>query len=234
MLSAMKSRMEVCAKNAFQSALDLVSNCSNETVENLEKMYADEAPWDCQDELLEPEEDIDVDGDIDDNGFHGDDDAEVHIGNVLGQICDVAEKEYTETDMPAMQDPDMKLTDGTQLVELTASKTSADPAPSFDLNKLPKTLQEALVKEGTMFSNLWGLIVYLRCGPMGLDGAYLRNAEVVRNRSRKLNWHQQLGLDLAIVYTFKTHQHFVFFFQECHRTMQKVPCMAAFIQKSIL
>lgn len=95
-----------------------------------------------------------------------------------------------------IEDPDMKLTDGAQLVELTATKRNTDPPPSFDFSKLPRTLQEALLKEGAMFSNLWALVVYLRCGEKGLDGAYLRNAEVVRNRSRKLNWHQTLEMNL--------------------------------------
>lgn len=66
-------------------------------------------------------------------------------------------------------------------------------------------LQQLRSSGGSLWSKLWMLSVALRCGNSGMDAAFLRKAEVVRSRSRKLNWQQIL-------------QHFcanIFFFTQC-------------------
>lgn len=65
------------------------------------------------------------------------------------------------------------------------------------MEELPQTLRQALSNPGNMWSNLWKLAVFLRCGEDGMDGAFLKKAEVVRERARKLNWHQPLVCPVA-------------------------------------
>lgn len=43
-----------------------------------------------------------------------------------------------------------------------------------------------------MWSRLWQLTFFLRCGEEGMDSTYLKQAEVVRRRSYQLNWQQTL------------------------------------------
>ena len=50
--------------------------------------------------------------------------------------------------------------------------------------------------DGQMWPRLWRLTFFLRCGSQGIDSQYLKNAEVVRRRSRKLNWQQTLGISV--------------------------------------
>lgn len=45
---------------------------------------------------------------------------------------------------------------------------------------------------GSMWSRLWQLTFFLRCGAEGMDSPYLKQAEIVRRRSRQLNWQQTL------------------------------------------
>ena len=44
-----------------------------------------------------------------------------------------------------------------------------------------------------MWSRLWQLAFYLRCGASGMDSAFLKKAEIIRQRARKLNWQQTLA-----------------------------------------
>lgn len=88
-------------------------------------------------------------------------------------------------------DRDVNLPDGQQLVDLTAGLDSAREGDHP--KKLPTTLAEALALDGSMWTNLWSLTLFLRCGEQGMDSAFLRKEEVVRTRSTKLNWHQLLG-----------------------------------------
>lgn len=51
---------------------------------------------------------------------------------------------------------------------------------------------------GSMWPQLWMLTVALRCGRVGMDSTFLRRAEIVRKRARKLNWAQPLGLSKVL------------------------------------
>ena len=60
------------------------------------------------------------------------------------------------------------------------------------MESFPQTLKAALAKDGNIWSNLWQLAVFLRCSVGGMDSTYLKKGEVIRQRARKLNWHQPL------------------------------------------
>ena len=51
---------------------------------------------------------------------------------------------------------------------------------------------------GHMWSRLWQLAYYLRCGTSGMDSAFLKKAEIMRRRARKLNWQQTLALMVTL------------------------------------
>lgn len=88
----------------------------------------------------------------------------------------------------APQECDSEFPEFPELTKLSADST----AKPFKTNGLPGTLREA-VGGKDLWSGIFGLCVYLRCGEAGMDSRFLKRAEVVRRRSRRLNWHQLLS-----------------------------------------
>ena len=72
-----------------------------------------------------------------------------------------------------------------------ASKVSL---PSEELS-LPSTLKEAMDAGGCRFNALFRLSVKLRSSKGGCDVPWVPNARNARRSSKKLNWHQHLGMN---------------------------------------
>lgn len=118
------------------------------------------------------------------------------VQSVLKEIQNMVEEELEPEDpdndkLPPVVDPDLSLPDGAKLVDLT--KDSPSETEQLDAASFPFTLSAALSGDRRFWAGLWQLTVALRCGRDGVDSKFLRKAEVVRKRSRKLNWHQLLG-----------------------------------------
>ena len=135
--------------------------------------------------------------------------SEQDMEKVLGHISEVAAEEFTsedrfeEADPAECKDLDEMLPDGVQLLDLThESKDSSEAKEISGKADFPKTLREA-VASPNMWAGLWQLAVQLRCGENGMDAKFLKAAEVVRKRSRKLNWHQCLRLSMTFLNLFK-------------------------------
>ena len=118
------------------------------------------------------------------------------VHNALTEIKQVAEEELNdawgeETDkMPELPDADASDPDGPSLANLTKDSGSETALPT---GSFPHTLTEALSSDRSFWAGLWQLAVFLRCGKDGMDSKFLKKAEVVRKRSKDLNWQQQLG-----------------------------------------
>lgn len=133
------------------------------------------------------------------------------IETVLNEITSVATQEFAQCDpddpeellrenadgISRPQDTDARLPDGPELIELTREPDKNSKAARPMNSEFPRTLKQAVASKN-MWSSLWGLAVFLRCGEDGMDSMFLKRAELVRARSRKLNWHQSLGVCFAI------------------------------------
>eukprot|EP00435_Cladocopium_sp_Y103_P000434 s270_g1.t1 len=180
-------RLQECANNALDASLKVVSRCSDISVESLETLYreamehdglADE-PDEVEDMLLEDVIIADFDNAMPVN----------EVQTVLSEIQHLAEEEFNECDeendqCPDAEDQDLKLPDGLQLVDLT--KESKSETKALKPETFPHTLSEALSGDRAFWAGLWQLTVSLRCGEDGIDSKFLRKAEVVRRRSRKI------------------------------------------------
>ncbi|CAK9073231.1 ZnF_CDGSH domain-containing protein [Durusdinium trenchii] len=195
--------LRTCAKYALASALHLVSECSGISKNVLTQMYQNECVNDffededeeCPDESLEEAMQQEAQAICDAA-------SEQDMEKVLGHISEVAAEEFAsedrfeEADPAECKDLDEMLPDGVQLLDLThESKDSSEAKEISGKADFPKTLREA-VASPNMWAGLWQLAVQLRCGENGMDAKFLKAAEVVRKRSRKLNWHQSLEMDL--------------------------------------
>ena len=197
-------KMRECAKHALASALWLVSHCSDWTTQALEKTYRAESAmgfFDQQDDETN-QEDM-----FDDDNLELENPASV-IEHVLTEIEEEAAEEFADPDAwektvsaRKAPDPDASLPDGADLIDLTTS--DADPSNPTDANqKLGQifTLRDAIGASSTdIFSGLWQLSVFLRCGTSGMDSKFLKKAELLRKKSRSLNWHQTLEHDLKCI-----------------------------------
>ena len=65
--------------------------------------------------------------------------------------------------------------------------------------KLPGTLLEAMTAPGDRFNALWRFVLRLRTARGGVDTKWLINARNARKSSKKLNWHQHLGLLMCLI-----------------------------------
>lgn len=156
----------------------------------------------CQDDLLEGEEAF--------AAAHLEKESQKHeVETMLSYIKDMASDTIAENQVdedgnfpetpPKECDPDLQLPEGQKIIDLTdeplanEEERTAEQIFTKKASLFPKTLSQALAQDGPFWSNMWQLAVALRCGDKGMDSLYLRRAEVVRRRSRKLNWHQYLG-----------------------------------------
>ena len=125
-----------------------------------------------------------------------DQDPSEDVHNALIEIQQVAreeleeEKDDDQDEIPDVRDADLDLPDGDKLLELTRESASQT---TMQTEKFPRTLSQALSGDRTFWGGLWQLAVFLRCGQDGMDSKFLKKAEVIRRRSSKMNWQQQLG-----------------------------------------
>ena len=182
-----------CCKNGLESALKLVSRCTNFTESSLENLYRSS----CSDGSFAGEE------------YEGPTEEDLlEDGN-----ADNLEKETSCIDvLQTIKDESDMLQDGAKTVEDPApfagvpdepelQKTVAVPASEGDRDdgSLPATLQEALmIGGGDLFNALWRLCVRLRSDKGGSDCRFLPNARGARRTSKRLNWHQWNEHQLAV------------------------------------
>eukprot|EP00435_Cladocopium_sp_Y103_P043850 s486_g12.t1 len=165
-----------CVQNALSSALLLAAKCADTSVHELEKVYRKQAfsIWDDDDnnvpdldttEAAEAEECLTKDAAA----------RRQEAQNVLKEIQEMAEEEYTEEPVEAPEDvskdPDAEIPDGPELIDLTTCEGDSEENRDF-----PQTLREALVSEQSMWTRLWQLTMKLRCGKHGIDCYYLRKS----------------------------------------------------------
>lgn len=100
------------------------------------------------------------------------------------------EQEPEKDNIPEVPDADLGLPDGDKLVDLTRESASET---KMQTETFPRTLSQALSGDRTFWGGLWQLAVFMRCGKDGMDSKFLKKAEVIRRRSSKMNWQQQLG-----------------------------------------
>lgn len=114
----------------------------------------------------------------------------------MAEIQQVAQEELEEVNeaeqekIPEVPDADMGLPDGDKLVDLTRESATETSMPT---ETFPRTLSQALSGDRSFWGGLWQLAVFMRCGKDGMDSKFLKKAEVIRRRSSKMNWQQQLG-----------------------------------------
>lgn len=188
-------RLQACASQGLASALHLASKCSGITASQLEKLYRME----CQCNFFDAEEE-NVEDDVEACELGQEEEAGHkvsgnEVASVLGHIKEVAVKEFAEEpaeeELIVGDDPDAKMPDGLQVIGLTEAKPSVEGTSGVKVH----TLREALIAASEdVFPSLWRLAVCLRCGEHGMDSSFLKAAEIVRKRSRKLTWLQWLGL----------------------------------------
>lgn len=181
------------------------------TARQLEQVYRREAKLD----FFKPSDDVNDDGvqggdeddfveDLFNEKAQGilDEERTNEMKHVLQEIEEVACAEHSlfedleqvgHENMKIPNDPDSTLPDAKELQGLTSSAGTDDNNDFEDVSKFPRTLKEALGPDRETWIGLWQLAVFLRCGKGGMDGKFLRKGEVVRKRSRKLNWHQSFN-----------------------------------------
>ena len=197
----------MCARDALASAVHLVAECSGIPKGSIERMYRCESVGDFFEEADEEIEGNELLEDALPENVQPIMDSEPQISTVLQQIASVAADEFEvnpddeqqEIDRPAPPDPDAKIPNGPELIALTKDSKQHETTPAS--HDLPRTLRSAL-SSGSMWTQLWRLCIFLRCGEAGMDSLYLKKAELVRERSRKLNWHQPLGFQLVWILLF--------------------------------
>lgn len=195
--------MKDCAQKAMTAALELVSRCCDVSVLNLESKYRMECNYGFFDEVISDKAGEDVLEQADANEEAA---ANNETEAVLQHLAEVAAEEYrsatvshgddgpdtTADPEPKAKDTDGDLEDGDDLIKLTDEQSSKEHTPLLDMELQIHTLRDALVVDRELFADLWRLSVTLRCGSMGMDSKFLKRAEVIRDRSRELNWHQNL------------------------------------------
>lgn len=186
--------MQSLTQKAIAAAIHLVSRCSDYPVQKLEQMYHVQCASAAFDDMEKEGEDEQLENGGDQE--HEAEDADA-VKPILDEIMKVAAEETadnnkeSEENEPADRDPDCALPDSEELIALTSS--CPEPANNAVLDgakTFPKNLREAVADSQGLWSGLWGLAVHLRCGKHGLDGKFLKKGEVVRHRSRHLNWNQ--------------------------------------------
>ena len=196
-------RLRACAERALSSAVDLVAKCSGRKFSEVEKLYRDswleddfdfeddgEDDWNPDDLLLEQALAIEADAEENLSSGHEIQGVLDHIQELAEQECQPEEAE--QIDLSKIKDQDAELSDGKVLIDITDEST--EEGSVTETRSFPKTLSEAL-QGSNMWGRLWQLAVYLRCGEQGMDSLFLKRAELVRKRSRTLNWQQNHGID---------------------------------------
>lgn len=206
-----------CSRRAWTSAMQLAAKCSNMETNALETMYRSDstletlAKADAQEaeadgledfeELCEDEEEMNEQS----NASGGQLSTLLEaIQDVAAQTLESASKDEAAEPKIQPRDKDESLPDGQELSFLTNQTAQNGEKETSEFTNLtqkgfPKTLSGALSSGGSLWSKLWMLSVALRCGNSGMDAAFLRKAEVVRSRSRKLNWQQTLEHELKMM-----------------------------------
>jgi len=199
-------RLRGCVSAALASTIQLVSRCCQHTPAHLEQVYRKEASLDFFEADVNDPEDAD---ELIENEFNEkaqeklDQVSQDEVKHVLGEIEDLANDELEDVEVETQNDDkevkppvdsDALLPDGADLVSLTSVQPDQGlPEEDFlDSSSFPRCLKGVLQFEGSMWVKLWQFAVVLRCGDGAMDGNYLRKGEQVRQRSRKLNWHQCL------------------------------------------
>lgn len=213
------TRYQWCAKRAWESTLAFVAAVSSRSAEQLEKEYRDA----CEDGMfdsgnplgstpgqLDPDEDEDAGVPPAQKSDNPCLDLLKHVAAEAKSWVGTDQKEAPEGEEPASAKPPEQadldgVPDRRELECLTDAKNNAEPfgTEAFgsphrekhtDDHYLPKTLSDMLTLKGDFWNKLLRFAVHLRCSPHGIDSGFLKNPLTCRKASRKLNWHQPLGI----------------------------------------
>lgn len=245
------ARYQWCAKRAWDSTLAWVAAVCSRSVEQLEQEYKDACAnglFDSGNELGAAPGQWDADEAEDswqppkqnsenpclDLLKHVASEAQSWVGLGEAEEPDVAEQPSAKPDHAADLDG---VPDRAELECLTAAKNSEEPfgTEAFgspqqekhkDENYLPKSLADVLTLKGNFWNKLLRFAVYLRCSPHGIDSGFVRNPLTCRKASRKLNWHQHLGITFFFVDAFLQKD---LAYQSLSMFIQTHPCLSMLI-----